>query len=150
MLIRADLLIHIEKVAKARRLTNQALARVLSVGRRRVDDLRHVRLRRFGTDALIDVLARLGVDVRLVAKSTSRRTLPTKSARSKALGRLRRLRHPLSQGFAFNREEANEVHWDNLFGDTAGIAPFDRLPRRARLLKCGSLLLRGCASGPSH
>ena len=108
LLIRADLPIEIEN-AKARRLTNQALAKVLGVSRGRVDDLRRQRLRRFTTDALIvDMLSRLGVDVRLVVRSTKQRSLPTESATAEALGQPRRLRRPLPRGFAFRREEANE------------------------------------------
>src|SRR5258708_7051641 len=39
LLIRADLLIEIERIASSRRLSNAALAKLLRVSRRRVDDL---------------------------------------------------------------------------------------------------------------
>lgn len=109
LLIRADLLIEIERIAKTRRLTDAALARVLRVGRRRVDELRRGRLRRFSTDTFIDMLSRLGVDVRLVVKATKQRRLPRdRRARTKALGRLRRLRRPMPSDFDFDRDVINQ------------------------------------------
>src|SRR5258708_2633629 len=44
LLIRADLLIEIERIASSRRLSNAALAKLLRVSRRRVDALRRGRL----------------------------------------------------------------------------------------------------------
>ena len=108
LLSRADLLLEIERVVRERRLTSPGLATRLGVSRRRIDDLRRGRLRRFGTDALIDIVSRLGVTVRVVARPTTRRRVPTKSAKSNAFERLRRVRRPLPPGFAFSREEANE------------------------------------------
>lgn len=59
LLIRADLLIEIEKAVNARRLTERALVRILGLSRERIHELRRGRLRRFSTDALLDVLSRL-------------------------------------------------------------------------------------------
>lgn len=70
LLIRADLMIHIEKVLKARGLKQAEAAKIMKVTKPRVSDLLRARIDLFSTDTLIDMLARLGVHVRLVARST--------------------------------------------------------------------------------
>jgi predicted XRE-type DNA-binding protein len=62
--IRADLLIQIQKVATARRLKQVHLAKLLRVSQPRVSDLLGGRLHLFSIDTLIDMLGRLGVQVR--------------------------------------------------------------------------------------
>jgi predicted XRE-type DNA-binding protein len=69
LLVRADLLIQVQKVIRGRRLTQAETARMLRVTQPRVSDLLHGRIDLFSTDALIDMLARLGVGVRLVIRS---------------------------------------------------------------------------------
>ncbi len=69
LLIRSDLMIQIEKVIKARRLKQAEAARMMRVSQPRVSDLLRGRLDLFSTDTLIDMLARLGVQVRLVTKT---------------------------------------------------------------------------------
>jgi len=73
LLIRADLLIEIQKVATARRLKQAQLAKLLQVSQPRVSDLLRGRLHLFSIETLIDMLGRLGVEVRLVAKPARRR-----------------------------------------------------------------------------
>jgi len=73
LLIRADLLIQLQKVIASRRLEQAAVAKILRVSQPRVSDLLGGRLHLFGTDALIDMLARLGVRVRFVLRSPGRR-----------------------------------------------------------------------------
>ena len=74
LLIRSDLMIKIEKLLKARRLKQAEAAKAMGVSQPRVSDLLRGRIDLFSTDALIDMLARLGVTVRLVfAASRSRR-----------------------------------------------------------------------------
>jgi predicted XRE-type DNA-binding protein len=68
LLVRADLLIQVQKIVRARGLTQRETARVLRVTQPRVSDLLRGRIDLFSTDALIDMLARLGVGVRLVVK----------------------------------------------------------------------------------
>lgn len=68
LLVRADLLIHVQKVITSRRLTQAEAARLLRVTQPRVSDLLRGRIDLFSTDTLIDMLARLGVAVRLVVK----------------------------------------------------------------------------------
>lgn len=72
LLIRSDLMIQIEKVLKARRLKQAEAARILRVTQPRVSDLLRGRLDLFSTDTLIDMLARLGVHVRLVTRPSGR------------------------------------------------------------------------------
>jgi predicted XRE-type DNA-binding protein len=68
LLVRADLLIQVQKTITSRRLTQSEAAKVLRVTQPRVSDLLRGRIDLFSTDALIDMLARLGVGVRLVIK----------------------------------------------------------------------------------
>jgi predicted XRE-type DNA-binding protein len=73
LLIRADLLIQLQKAATSRRLTQAALAKVLHISQPRVSDLLRGRLDLFSTDTLIDLLARLGIRVRFVVTPARRR-----------------------------------------------------------------------------
>lgn len=74
LLIRSDLMIKIERVLKARGLKQGKAAGIMRVSQPRVSDLLRGRIDLFSTDALIDMLARLGVRVRLVtAPSRPRR-----------------------------------------------------------------------------
>ena len=67
--VRADLMIKIEKVLKRRGLKQAKAAKLMGVTRPRVSNLLRGRIELFSSDALIDMLARLGVRVRLVTKS---------------------------------------------------------------------------------
>ena len=69
LLVRADLLIQVQKVIASRGLKQAEAARVLRVTQPRVSDLLRGRIDLFSTDALIDMLARLGVGVRVVVKT---------------------------------------------------------------------------------
>ena len=71
--IRADLLIEVQKALEARRLKQAAAAKLLGVTQPRVSDLLRGRINLFSTDALIDILARLGIGVRVVLKPLRRR-----------------------------------------------------------------------------
>ena len=68
LLIRADLMIQVQKLIKTRGLKQKAAARTLGVTQPRVSDLLRGRIDLFSTDALIDMLARLGATVRLTVK----------------------------------------------------------------------------------
>ncbi len=72
LLIRADLMIRIEKEVGARGLKQAQAAKVLGVTQPRVSDLLRGRVELFSADALIDMLARLGIKVRLVASTRAR------------------------------------------------------------------------------
>jgi predicted XRE-type DNA-binding protein len=73
LLVRADLLIQVQKVIAAKSLKQAEAAKVLQVTQPRVSDLLRGRIDLFSTDALIDMLARLGVGVRLVVKPSRSR-----------------------------------------------------------------------------
>ena len=73
LLIRADLLIQLQKAIAARDLPQAKAAKILRVTQPRVSDLLRGRLDLFSTDTLIDMLARLGVHVRFVLKASRRR-----------------------------------------------------------------------------
>ncbi|MBH0202419.1 MAG: XRE family transcriptional regulator [Nitrospira sp.] len=68
LLVRADLMIQIQKLIASRGLKQRAAAKTLGVTQPRVSDLLRGRIDLFSTDALIDMLARLGATVRLTVK----------------------------------------------------------------------------------
>ncbi|MBI4245962.1 MAG: XRE family transcriptional regulator [Candidatus Rokubacteria bacterium] len=74
LLIRADLMIQVQKIIASRRLKQNAAAKILRVTQPRVSDLLRGRIDLFSTDALIDRLARLGAGV-CVRVTTPRVTL---------------------------------------------------------------------------
>jgi len=69
LLVRADLLIHLQKAIAAKELKQAEAAKVLRVTQPRVSDLQRGRIDLFSTDTLINMLARLGITVRLVVKT---------------------------------------------------------------------------------
>ena len=71
--VRTDLMLGIEKVLKARKLKQAEAARIMGVSQPRVSDLLRGRIDLFSSDALIDMLARLGLRVRLVTSSSGSR-----------------------------------------------------------------------------
>ena len=73
LLVRADLMIQAQKIIASRRVKQRELAKLLRVSQPRVSDLLRGRIDLFSTDALIDMLARLGVRVRLSIKPGRRR-----------------------------------------------------------------------------
>ncbi len=68
LLVRADLMIQLQKLIASRRLKQRAAAKLLGVTQPRVSDLLRGRIDLFSTDALIDMLARLGAQVRFTVK----------------------------------------------------------------------------------
>jgi predicted XRE-type DNA-binding protein len=68
LFVRADLLIQVQKAIASKGLKQAEAAKTLRVTQPRVSDLLRGRIDLFSTDTLIDMLARLGVGVRLVAK----------------------------------------------------------------------------------
>lgn len=73
LLIRADLMIQVQKLIASRRLKQREAAKILRVSQPRVSDLLRGRIDLFSTDALIGMLARLGARVRLSVKLGRRR-----------------------------------------------------------------------------
>jgi predicted XRE-type DNA-binding protein len=72
LLVRADLMIKVQKLIETKHLTQAELAKILRITQPRVSDLRRGRIDLFSTDALIDILARLGVRVQFVLKPSRR------------------------------------------------------------------------------
>jgi len=68
LLVRADLLIHVQKAIASKGLKQAEAAKSLHVTQPRISDLLRGRIDLFSTDMLIDMLAKLGVSVRLVVK----------------------------------------------------------------------------------
>ena len=69
LLVRADLMIQVQKLIASRRLKQRTTAKLLRVTQPRVSDLLSGRIDLFSTDALIDMLARLGARVHLTVKA---------------------------------------------------------------------------------
>ena len=65
-------MIRIEKKLGSRRITHAKAAKLLGVTQPRVSDLLRGRVELFSADALIDMLSRLGISVRLVASTQPR------------------------------------------------------------------------------
>jgi predicted XRE-type DNA-binding protein len=70
--LRADLMIELTKLIKARRLTQAKAAVLFGVSQPRVSDLVRGKIDRFSVDTLVAMLGSAGVEVRIVVKRTSR------------------------------------------------------------------------------
>jgi len=70
--IRSDLLIQLQKTISSQRLKQAEAAKLLDVTQPRVSDLMRGRIDLFSVDTLIDMLARLGIRVRLIFRSSKR------------------------------------------------------------------------------
>lgn len=71
--IRSDLMISVQKAIAARRLTQAEVADLLGVTQPRVSDLVRGRLDLFSIETLIDMLAHLGIRVKLVLQPPRKR-----------------------------------------------------------------------------
>jgi predicted XRE-type DNA-binding protein len=91
LLIRAHLLVQLQKAIASRGLKQAAAAKIFRVSQPRVSDLLRGRLHLFSTDTIIDMLIRLGARVRFVVESPSpRRMTARRGARSRPRSRVRR------------------------------------------------------------
>src|SRR5882672_8057099 len=68
LLVRADLLIQVQKAIASKGLKQAEAAKALRVTQPRVSDLLRGRIDLFSTDMLIDMLARLGSRVKLLVR----------------------------------------------------------------------------------
>jgi predicted XRE-type DNA-binding protein len=68
LLVRSDLLIQLQKAIASRGMKQWEAAKALRVTQPRISDLLRGRVDMFSTDMLIDMLARLGIQVRVVLK----------------------------------------------------------------------------------
>ncbi len=71
--VRADLLIRIQEALKTRALTQTEAAKLFGVTQPRVSNLVRGRIDLFSVDSHIDMLARLGVRVKVVVTSPKKR-----------------------------------------------------------------------------
>lgn len=67
--VRADLMIHLTKLIKKRRLTQAQAARLLGVSQPRVSDRVRGKIDRFSVDSLIEMLSHAGATVSVVVRS---------------------------------------------------------------------------------
>ncbi|MBI4559877.1 MAG: XRE family transcriptional regulator [Candidatus Hydrogenedentes bacterium] len=65
---RADLMIHLTRIIKSRRLTQAAAAKALGVTQPRISDLMRGKIDRFSIDSLIEMLGQAGLRVSFVLK----------------------------------------------------------------------------------
>ena len=72
LIVRSDLMIKVQKLIASRRLKQAEVAKILRVTQPRVSDLLRGRIDLFSTDALIDMLGRLGIRVRFVLTPSRR------------------------------------------------------------------------------
>jgi predicted XRE-type DNA-binding protein len=70
--LRADLMIELSKVIKARRLTQAKAATLFGVTQPRISDLVRGKIDRFSVDTLVAMLGHAGTHVKLVVKPRSR------------------------------------------------------------------------------
>ena len=71
--VRSELMISLQKAISASRLKQAEVAHVLGVTQPRVSDLMRGRIDLFSSDTLIDMLARLGIRVKLLPQRARRR-----------------------------------------------------------------------------
>jgi predicted XRE-type DNA-binding protein len=70
--IRADLMIELTKLLKARGLTQARAAALLGVTQPRVSDLMRGKFERFSIDTLVEMLSHAGVKVRVIVQPRAR------------------------------------------------------------------------------
>lgn len=70
--VRADLMIRLSKLVKARHLTQAQAARLFGVTQPRISDLVRGKIERFSVDTLIEMLGRAGSRVEIVVKPRRR------------------------------------------------------------------------------
>ncbi len=71
--LRAELMVHLQKVIAARGVKQAEVAKLLGVAQSRVSDVMRGRLDLFSIDTLIDMLARLGIHATLALHPRRRR-----------------------------------------------------------------------------
>ncbi len=71
LLLRADLMIKIEQLIKKSGLIQSEAAKVLGITQPRINDLLKGRIEKFSLDALVNMVARAGMEVKMTVKKTS-------------------------------------------------------------------------------
>ena len=78
--VRAELMLALARLIARRRLTQTQAGKLLGVSQPRVNDLLQGRLHRFSIDALVDMLTRAGVSVRVNVRRSHGRTKGAEAA----------------------------------------------------------------------
>ena len=71
LLLRTDLMIKIEQLIKKSGLIQSEAAKVLGITQLRINDLLKGRIEKFSLDALVNMVARAGMEVKMTVKKTS-------------------------------------------------------------------------------
>ena len=71
LLLRTDLIIKIEQLIKKSGLIQSEAAKVLGITQLRINDLLKGRIEKFSLDALVNMVARAGMEVKMTVKKTS-------------------------------------------------------------------------------
>jgi predicted XRE-type DNA-binding protein len=71
LLLRTDLMIKIEQLIKKSGLIQSEAAKVLGITQPRINDLLKGRIEKFSLDALVNMVARAGMEVKMTVKKTS-------------------------------------------------------------------------------
>jgi predicted XRE-type DNA-binding protein len=72
LLIRSDLMIQLERTIREQKLTQVKAAKLLGVTQPRISDLLRGRIQVFSIDSLVDMLAKLGVSVKVTTRRSRR------------------------------------------------------------------------------
>ena len=72
LLVRADLMIQVERILKERRLTQVKAAKLLGVTQPRVSDLVRGRIELFSIDTLVNMLAKAGLRATVTIRARTR------------------------------------------------------------------------------
>lgn len=78
--VRSTLMMALERIIKARGLTQQQAAELFGVAQPRISDLMRGKIDRFSSDMLIDMLTTAGADVRVSVTAGPRSRKPTARA----------------------------------------------------------------------
>ena len=71
--VRSDLMLNVQQAIAARGLKQSQAAELLGITQPRVSDLMRGRIDLFSSDALIDMLAQLGIRAKVILRSSRRR-----------------------------------------------------------------------------
>lgn len=71
LLLRTDLIIKIEQLIKKSGLIQSEAAKVLGITQPRINDLLKDRIEKFSLDALVNIVARAGMEVKMTIRKTS-------------------------------------------------------------------------------
>ena len=71
LLLRTDLMIKIEQLIKKSGLIQSEAAKVLGITQPRINDLLKGRIEKFSLDALVNMVARAGMEIKMTVKKTS-------------------------------------------------------------------------------